>query len=125
MNTVEVRQNIFQLRVGNSELDTLHSRARSMDMSLSEYLRWRGLQPVGRLSKPKQTKAMEQSAFVAYIAFAKELNRQGINLNQLTRTINLAKIEGQSVENSINELSEIRGVLKEISDSVRHLGANP
>jgi hypothetical protein len=125
VKTNKVRHNLLRIRTNNSELDTLHARAKSMDLSVSEYVRWRGLQPIGRLKKPKEIKAMEQSAFVAYIAFAKELNRQGINLNQLTRAVNLARIEGQSVENSINQLSEIHGVLREIADSVRHLGANP
>jgi Bacterial mobilisation protein (MobC) len=122
VNTSEVRQNIFQLRVGNTELDTLHVRAKSMDMSLSEYLRWRGLQPIGRLKKTNERKALEHSSFVAYLGFTKELNRQGINLNQLTRTMNAAKLAGQSVEGSVKQLAEIREILREIADSVKHLG---
>jgi hypothetical protein len=122
VKTAEVRQNIFQLRVGNSELDTLQARAKSMDLCLSEYLRWRGLLPIGRLKKPKEKKALEHSSFVAYLRLTKELNRQGINLNQLTRTMNAAKLAGQSVENSIDQLTEIRGMLREIADSIKHLG---
>jgi Bacterial mobilisation protein (MobC) len=118
----EVRQNIFQLRLTNSELDTLHARAKSMDLCLSEYLRWRGLQPIGRLKKPKEKKALEHSSFVAYLGLTKELNRQGINLNQLTRTMNAANLAGQSVEDSIEQLAEIRGILREIADSISHLG---
>ena len=96
-----------------------------MDLTLSEYLRWRGLKPIGRLKSPKTEKALDQSAFIAYIGLTKELNRQGINLNQLTRNLNWAKNNGQSVEECIRELAEIRNSLKKISESIQHLGVNP
>ena len=121
----QTRANLIRLRATNDELDVLHARAESMDVSLSEYLRWRGLKPIGQLKSPRVEKGLAQSKFVAYIGLTKELNRQGINLNQLTRTFNWAKNNGQSVEGSMLELAEIRRSIKEIADSIKHLGADP
>ena len=120
----QTRANLIRLRATNDELDVLHARAESMNVSLSEYLRWRGLKPIGQLKSPKVEKGLAQSKFVAYIGLTRELNKQGINLNQLTRNLNWAKNNGQSVENSIIRLTEIRQSIKEIADSIKHLGAD-
>ena len=121
----QTRANLIRLRATNDELDVLHARAESMNVSLSEYLRWRGLKPIGQLKSPRVEKGLAESKFVAYIGLTRELNKQGINLNQLTRTLNWAKNNSQSVEGSVVELAKIRQSIKEIADSIKHLGVDP
>lgn len=125
MTSQSVRHNIFQFRATNDELDTLHTRAKSMSMSLSEYVRWRSLQPIGRLKSPQARKALDQSTFGLYINLTKELNRQGINLNQIAKSLNSAEIDGRSMKEASAQLVEIRKSIQVITTSIQHLGADP
>ena len=124
MNNKSIRHNYFRCRLSNEELDTLQARAKSLNMSLSAYLRWRGLQPIGRLKSPEARKALDQSTFILYMKLTRELNRQGINLNQIARTLNWARKEGQSIGNAETQLAEVRKNIQDIATSIQHLGAN-
>ena len=95
---------------------------------MTQYLRWRGMQPIGRINqtikKAGEKKALIQSEISAYIDISRELNRQGININQLTAAINSDKLEGKSINHHLDKIDKIRKINKEILESVQHLKAS-
>ena len=79
-NSPDVKLNNFNIRVSNHDLDVLHARAKSVGMQLTQYMRWRGMQPVGQIKKAQERKSIDREAIAAYLQIHNELNRQGINL---------------------------------------------
>ena len=122
-NSDEVKINSFKIRVNNHDLDVLHARAKSVDMQLTQYLRWRGMQPVGRIKKAQERKSIDQEAITVYASIRNELNRQGNNLNQIARAANLARLEGKPMDGYLRSIDEIKRINQEILNSITNLRA--
>lgn len=122
-NSDEVKINSFKIRVNNHDSDVLHARAKSVDMPLTQYLRWRGMQPVGQLKKAQERKSIDREAIAVYAGIRNELNRQGINLNQITKAVNLARLEGRLTDGCLEGIDEIKRINQEILNSIANLRA--
>jgi F420-0:gamma-glutamyl ligase-like protein len=94
-------------------------------MSRVEYVRERGLEPIEEFQKAREQKARVQSDVATYIAILREVNRQGINLNQITKAINSGKLEGRSIEHCLEDIKEIKNINQQILESLaKPLGAD-
>lgn len=108
----DVKVNSFKIRVSNADLDLLHNRANSVNMPLTQYLRWRGLQPIGQLQKT----AVKAVSVVdpAKILIHKELRQQGHHLDRIAKGINTANLTGSTFSNYQRLLTEIRDELAKL-----------
>jgi hypothetical protein len=108
----DVKVNSFKIRVSNADLDLLHDRAKSVDMPLTQYLRWRGLQPIGQL----QQTAVKAVSVVdpAKILIHKELRQQSHQLDRIAKGINTANLTGSTLSNYQRLLTEIRDELAKL-----------
>ena len=106
------------------ELIQIQIRASALGITRVEYLRERGLEPIEEFQKAKEQKARVQSEVATYIAILRELNRQGINLNQITKAINSGKLEGKSIERCLQNIDEIRNINQKILESIPDPGAD-
>jgi alanine racemase len=120
----DVKINTFKIRVSNNDLDILHARARAAKMELTQYLRWRGLQPIGQIRKTQERKKLDREAIATYITINKELNRQGINLNQIAKAINSRSLQGKSIDHCLGKIDEIRKINRQILEAIEHLTTN-
>jgi hypothetical protein len=114
------------VKFSSTELRTIHNRAKSMDLSRAEYLRFRGLKPLGRL-KESQTKdndrlILTRDMYDACLSIYQELKEQGHNLNQIARTTNALQLFGAVAPDCIMTLTEIRNINAEIATKVARLG---
>lgn len=117
-----IKNNILRVRANNTQLDTLGQRAAKMKMPLSTYMLWRSLKPLGQLKKKKEQQDISRLDYEAYLSIRKELNRQGINLNQITRAINSNKMEGRSIAHTQEDIAAIRIANEAILRAITHLG---
>ncbi len=106
------------------ELIQIQIRASALGMTRVEYLRERGLEPIEEFQKAKEQKARVQSEVATYIAILRELNRQGINLNQIAKAINSGKLEGKSIEQCLQSIDKIRSINQQILESIADPGAD-
>ena len=106
------------------ELIQIQIRASALGITRVEYLRERGLEPIEEFQKAKEQKARVQSEVATYIAILRELNRQGINLNQITKAINSGKLKGKSIERCLQNIDEIRNINQQILESIVDPGAD-
>jgi hypothetical protein len=108
----DVKVNSFKIRVSNADLDLLHDRAKSVNMPLTQYLRWRGLQPIGQLQKT----AVKAVSVVdpAKILIHKELRQQGHHLDRIAKGINAGNLTGSTFNNYQRLLTEIRDELAKL-----------
>ena len=120
----EVKVNTFKIRVSNGDLDTLHARARTAKMELTQYLRWRGLQPIGQIRKTQEKKKLDREAIAVLASIRNELSRQGNNLNQIARAANLAQLEGKPMDGYLKTINEIKDINQEIMNSIANFMAN-
>ncbi len=108
----DLKVNSFKIRVSNADFDLLHDRAKSVNMPLSQYLRWRGLQPIGQLQK---TDILAISVVdPAKILIHKELRQQGYHLDRIAKGINTANLTGSTLSNYQRLLAEIRDELAKL-----------
>lgn len=112
----------------HDEIIQIQLRANALGVSRAEYLRLKGLEPIDKLKKTRKKdskqKALTQSEIAAYVAINREFNRQGINLNQITKAINSANLEGKSIQHCLDDINEISSINRQILESVRHLKAS-
>jgi len=124
----DIKKNVLRVRASHNHVDTLTQRAAAMNMPVSTYMLWRSLKPLGQLKKSldqnKEQKALVQSEVATYIAILRELNRQGINLNQITKAINSGKLKGKSIERCLQNIDEIRNINQQILESIADPGAD-
>jgi hypothetical protein len=118
----DVKENVLRFRASNAHLDILHQRAATVDMPVSSYVLWRSLKPLGRAKKEKERQDISRLDYEAYIQTRKELNRQGINLNQITKTLNSDKMHSQSRASALKDITAIREANEAILQSIVHLG---
>lgn len=127
-NSPDVKVNNFKIRVSNHDLDVLHSRAKTVGMPMTQYIRWRAMQPIGKLKqtlkRAGEQKALAQSEIALYVAINKELNSQGINLNQITKAINSGNLEGKSIDHCLEDIKDIKRINQQILNSIAHLRAS-
>jgi hypothetical protein len=102
----------------HEELIQIQIRSNALGMSRVEYLRERGLEPIEEFQEAREQKARVQSEVATYIAILRELNRQGINLNQMTKAINSGKLEGRSIERCLQSIDEIKSINQQILESL-------
>jgi Bacterial mobilisation protein (MobC) len=106
------------------ELIQIQIRSNALGMTRVEYLRERGLEPIEEFQKTREQKSRVQSEVATYIAILRELNRQGINLNQITKAINSGKLEGKSVEQCLQSIDKIRSINQRILESIADPGGD-
>jgi len=111
------------VRWNHHEAIEVQLRASALGMTRGEYVRAKSLEPIGNLIKVQERKSIDREAVAAYLQIHNELNRQGINLNQITRAINSAKLEGKSLDGYAEKIDEIRDINQKILKSIAHLGA--
>ena len=118
----DTKENVLRVRASNVHLDTLNQRAVAMKMPVSTYMLWRSLKPLGQAKKKKEQQDISRLDYEAYIQIRKELNRQGINLNQITRAINSGKLESRSIAHTQRDITAIREANEAILQTIAHLG---
>ena len=127
---IEANHRIYPTTVKwtHDEIIQIQLRANALGVSRAEYLRLQGLKPIDELKetrkKDSKRKALTQAEIAAYLTISKELNRQDINLNQITTAINLARIEGNPVQRCLDDINEISSINRQILESIRHLKAS-
>ena len=105
------------------ELIQLQLRASALGVTRAEYLRLKGLQPIGSIKQMQKLEKTRQTAITVCAGILKEFNRQGVNLNQATKAINSGKLEGRSIDHCLEDISEIRKINQEILNSIANLRA--
>ena len=119
-----VKQNMLYVRASNAHIDILNQRAATIGMPVSTYMLWRSLKPLGQLQNKKEQQDISRLDYQAYIQIRKELNRQGINLNQIARNLNSDKMHSQSRASALQDITAIREANEAILQSIAHLGGN-
>ena len=119
-----IKKNMLYVRASNDHLDILTQRAATVEMPVSTYMLWRSLKPLGQLKKKKAQQDISRLDYQAYIQIRKELNRQGINLNQITTAINSGKLNSRSIAHTRADITAIREANEAILRSIAHLGKN-
>jgi hypothetical protein len=110
------------VKFNDDGIEIVQRRARAIGVSRAEYLRLRGLQPVGRLKKAREVEAIDLQTYQAYMAVSKELKCQGNNLNQIARGINQANLEGRTFNGYLQALSRIHQTIEGIANSIAKIG---
>ena len=105
------------------ELIQLQLRANALGITRAEYLRLKGLQPIGSIKQMQRLEKTRQMAIAVCAGILKEFNRQGVTLNQATKAINSGKLEGRSIDHCLKDISEIRKINQQILDSIADLRA--
>ena len=106
------------------ELIQIQIRASALGMTRVEYLRERGLEPIEEFQRAREQKDAAQKELIHSHAFLKEFNRQGINLNQLTKAVHSRELDSKSIERFLEGIHEIRSINQQILNSIAHLGAS-
>ena len=106
------------------ELIELQLRASALGVTRAEYLRLKGLQPIGSIKQMQRLEKTRQTAIAVCAGILKEFNSQGVNLNQATKAINSGKLEGRSIDHCLEIINEIRKVNQQILDSITELRAS-
>ena len=117
-----IKENMLYVRASNAHVDILNQRAAAMKMPLSTYMLWRSLKPLGQAKKKKEQHDISRLDYEAYIQIRKELNRQGINLNQIARNLNSDKMHSQSIIHALKDITAIREANEAILQTIAHLG---
>ena len=128
----DTKENVLRVRASNAHIDTLNQRAVVMKMPVSTYMLWRSLKPLGQARKKKEQQDISRLDYEAYLSIRKELNRQGINLNQITKAINSDKMHSRSlaepletrIAHALKDITAIREANEAILRSIAHLGEN-
>lgn len=120
----DTKENVLRVRASNAHVDTLNQRAVAMKMPVSTYMLWRSLKPLGQARKKKERQDISRLDYEAYLSIRAELNRQGINLNQITRAINSDKMHSQSRASALKDITAIREANEAILRSIASLGEN-
>ena len=105
------------------ELIQLQLRANALGITRAEYLRLKGLQPIGSIKQMQRLEKTRQMAIAVCAGILKEFNSQGVNLNQATKAINSGKLEGRSIDNYLEKIKEIGKVNQQILNSIAELRA--
>jgi hypothetical protein len=79
-----------EVLMSDRELQIVDAAAREMRLNRSEYLRARGL-------KHPATRSIPKPEYAVLMLNYRELRAQGNCLHQMTKAVNLAKINGQSI----------------------------
>ncbi len=79
-----------EVLMSDRELQIVDAAAKEMRLNRSEYLRARGL-------KYPATRSVPKPEYAALMLNYRELRAQGNYLQQMTKAVNLAKINGQSI----------------------------
>ena len=93
------------VRVNAAELTALEDRAKAARLTLPEYLRHMGLKGKITVRQTRQIPA----------AVMRELNKQGVNLNQLVKLANEGRFDPTLTP-------ELRAVLRQITDALTTWG---
>ena len=118
----DIKKNVLRVRASHDHVDTLTQRAAAMNMPVSTYMLWRSLKPLGQLKKKKEQQDINRLDYEAYLSIRKELNRQGINLNQIAKAINSDKMHSRSIAHCMQEIAAIREINQAILQTIAHLG---
>lgn len=105
------------------EMIQIQLRANALGVTRAEYLRLKGLQPIGQIKQMQKQEKTRQAAIAVCAAILKEFNHQGVNLNQITTAINSGKLKGKSIDHCLEDISEIRRINQEILNSIADLRA--
>ena len=105
------------------EMIQIQLRANALGVTRAEYLRCKGLQPIGTIKQMQKLEKTRHSAIAVCAAILKEFNRQGVNLNQATRAINSGNLQGKSIDRCLQDISEIKKINQQILDSIAALRA--
>ena len=105
------------------EMIQIQLRANALGITRAEYLRLKGLQPIGTIKQMQRLEKTRLSAIAVCSAILKEFNRQGVNLNQATRAINSGNLQGKSIDRCLQDINEIRKINQQILDSIADLKA--
>ena len=105
------------------EMIQIQLRANALGITRAEYLRLKGLQPIGTIKQMQKLEKTRQAAIAVCSAILKEFNRQGVNLNQATRAINSGNLQGKSIDRCLQDISEIKKINQQILDSIAALRA--
>ena len=107
----------------HEEMVQLQLRANALGITRAEYIRRKGLEPIGKLKKSQERQNIDREAIAVLASIRNELNRQGNNLNQIARAANLAKLEGKSMDGYLKSIDEIKDINREILNSIASLRA--
>lgn len=95
--------NIVSARFTNDELDLIKTKANELGITHTAYIQMMATS-AGKLQLTTPMPTINPMQLLLH----KELRQQGINLNQIARAINIAKLQGATVNNYITALNQIR-----------------
>lgn len=116
-----IKENTLHVRTSNADLDILNERAAAMKMPLSTYMLWRSLKPLGRAIEEKKQQDANQLNYEVCLQIRRELNHQGINLNQIARSL-ANQIRSPSIDRILKDITEIEEINKSILEAITHTG---
>ena len=93
----ERRTRTVGVRVTETEAEELRERAQDARLSVGAYLRRRGLGQRVRLGAERRLGAAE----------LRELNRIGVNLNQMARAMNAGAVAGPGTREAVERVGEL------------------
>ena len=118
----DIKKNMLYVRASNDHLDTLTQRAATVKMPVSTYMLWRSLKPLGQLKKKKEQQDINRLDYQAYLSIRKELNQQGVNLNQIAKALNSDEMHSRSIAHALKDITAIREANEAILQTIAHLG---
>ena len=97
----ERRTRTVGVRVTEAEAEELRERAQDARLSVGAYLRRRGLGQRVRMATERRLGAVE----------LRELNRIGVNLNQMARAMNAGAVAGPGTREAVERVGELVAAL--------------
>ena len=97
----ERRTRTVGVRVTEAEAEELQERAQDARLSVGAYLRRRGLGQRVRMAAERRLGAAE----------LRELNRIGVNLNQMARAMNAGAVAGPGTREAVERVGELAAAL--------------
>ena len=116
-----IKENTIHVRASNTDLDILNQNAAAMKMPLSTYILWHSLKPLGRAIEEKKQQEANQLNYEVCLQIRRELNHQGINLNQIARSL-ASQIRSSSIDRILKDITEIEEINKSILEAITHTG---
>lgn len=105
-----MKDTTFTFRIRSEDLKVIKSRAKEMNMSVSEYIVTASIKPIVKIEGIKD--------------FTQQLRRIGVNLNQITVLCHQGKIQCVGLENIQSELHDLWRELSELRRTVNGSGNN-
>ena len=103
------------------EINQIQLRAKALGITKSEYINRKKLESIDKLQKASEQETTAQKKLVMSSEILDKLSQQGIRLDKIAREIDSKNLKGESIEQCVAEIAEIRSSSEQLLNSITNL----